>query len=280
MVTSESRPEKEAYILVAFYYGASLSQIARYTSWERSILGHTPEPRMSVLVPENEGTFDQRTARVVLPNDAFVTRASSGLPHSPIFVVIQEVTQGLFPGDQDSFRTLFRGRVDRVIRNFQGQSGRSAFLCLNRKARLKKKMGLPCNHQCAWALFHGGCGVDQASYQINTEIDSVDGQEVTITDSEVTALGVADERYWKRGWMRKDGLVVSIRDYNGGEDPTKFYMKRRVPSDWIGGSNDILIVPGCDKTIETCRARFDAEEFFLGMGYAIPAYQPNTESPG
>ena len=280
MVKAFARPEKEGFILVTFFHGDSLATQERYTDWDQDFLGHSSEPRMALSIPENEGTFDKRELRITLPLDVFVTRASSSVPHSPIFVIVEELTQGLFTGDQASQKILYAGRVVRTIRNYQGQNGKAAFFALPVKSRLDIPMGLPCNHHCAWTLFKGGCGIVESSFDEITEIISKDGTEVTITDVAVTTPGSTDARYWKRGYAEKDGLRIAIRDYDGDTDITKFYTVRPVPTDWVGGSNDIRIVPGCDKTVETCIARYNAEQFFLGLGYAIPAYQPNYEDPG
>jgi hypothetical protein len=127
-------------------------------------------------------------------------------------------------------------------------------------------------------LFKGGCGVTPV--EVLAEIDSADGTEITVTTGIFTTPGSTDARYWKRGYAEKDGLRIAIRDYDGDVDTTKAYMANPVPSDWIlAGAASIRFVPGCDKTVETCRARWNAEEFFLGLGYAIPAHQPNFETP-
>lgn len=280
MVKALVRSEKESFILVQFFYGTGAATQSRYTDSDLPFLGHTVEPRMALNIPSNEGTFDKRELRIVLPTDPFTTRASSGVPHSPIFVIVEEVTRGLFSGDQNAQKTLYRGRCVRTIKNFQGRANKVAFFCLPQKSRLNVKMGLPANHHCAWTLFKGGCGVIQSSFEITTDIDSVSGNEVTITDATVQAAASGDDRYWKGGYMLKDGLRMAIRDFDGAVDDESFFMARPVPTDWIGGSGDILLVPGCDKTVEVCRSRYSAEEFFEGLGYAIPAYQPNIEDPG
>lgn len=280
MVKAYARPEKEGFILVTFFHGTDLGTQERYTDWDQDFLGHTSEPRMALSIPENEGTFDKRELRITLPLDIFTTRASSSVPHSRMYVIIEELTQGLLTGDQASQKVLYAGRIVRTIRNFQGSNGKASFFALPVKARLDVPMGLPCNHHCAWNLFKGGCGVSEATFDLLTDIDSRDGTEVTITDAAVTVPGDTDFRYWKRGYMEKDGLRIAIRDYDGEVDSSKLFTARPVPLDWVGGTNDIRIVPGCDKTVEVCISRFNAEEFFLGLGYAIPAYNPNFEDPG
>jgi hypothetical protein len=280
MVKAYERPEKEGLILVTFFHGLNLAQQERYTDWDQPYLGFTSEPRMALDIPENDGTFDKRELRIVLPNDIFVTRAAGSVPHSPMFVQIEELTQGLFTGDQATQKTLYNGRIVRTIANYQGQSGKAAFFALPQKSRLEVSMGVPCTHHCANTLAHGGCGVNIFSFSEAGGIDSQDGTENTVTTASILAKGAADARYWKRGYLEKDGLRIAIRDYDGDTDTGKFYTARPVPTDWIGGSADVTFVAGCDKTIETCRSRFSAEEFFLGLGYAIPSYHPQFEDPG
>lgn len=281
MVKAEARAEKESFLLVQFFSGTNLLTQNRYTDLDQDFLGHSTEPRMAVTIPSNEGTFTKRELRIVLPTDVFTSRVSSGVPHSPIFVIIEEVTQGLFTGDQNSQQILYRGRVVRTIRNFQGRKDKVAFFALPQKSRLDVAMGLPATHHCAWTLFHGGCGVLQSSFDELVEIDSVDGQEATITTLAFTTPGGTDARFWKRGYLEFEGLRLAIRDYDGDTDTSKVFMARRVPDDWIlAGASSILAVPGCDKTVETCRSRYNAEEFFMGLGFAIPAYQPNFQDPG
>lgn len=280
MVKAYARPEKEGYVLVTFFHGTDLATQEKYTDWDQSVAGATPEPRMSIRIPENSGTFDTRELRIVLPQDFFTNRASGGVLHSPMFVLLEEFTAGLFPGDQSSQKILFAGRVTRTVANFQGKAGLVAFFSLLQKSRLDVPMSIACNHHCGNTMFKGGCGVVQSGFQVSVDIDSVDGTEVTITTAGFTTPGSTDDRYWKRGYLLKDGLRISIRDYDGSVDTSKAIMARPVPTDWIGGSSDILAVPGCDKTVEVCRSRYNAEEFFLGLGFAIPAYQPNFEVNG
>ena len=276
MANAGARPEKQSYLLVEFRHGDGASQREKYTDWQQDVTGFVSTPNMDVRVPENTGTFEDRECRIILPSDTFADRAGNGLRHSPIFVRVREVTEGLALGDVNTERTLFRGRVMRVIKNFQGASTRVAFFCLSAKAssRLKNvKMGLPCNHHCVWTLFGAGCQLNQASFEANADIDSVDGKEITVTDTNVQSL----TRQWRRGYIEYEGLRIPISDWSSS-DPTKFYTARRVPDDWIGTSgNAIKFVPGCNKTIEECRTTYNNEQHFGGFGFAIPAYQPNIE---
>lgn len=278
MAKAQSLPEKESFLLVLFRYGdpaVGYTQV-RYTDLDQAFSGFASTPAMGVQIPENAGHFDKKEARIILPLDAFTDRLSSGVPHSPVFVQIEEVTQGLGAGDQNSQRVLFNGRVLRARRNYHGRSNVVGVFALPLKSRLDISMGLPCNHHCVWTLFGAGCGLAVSSFRLLAEVDAADGKEVTVSDASVTAQ---TGTYWRRGYLRKDGLSIMIRDWSDAT-PTKFEMARRVPDDWIlAGASSIEFVPGCDKTIETCRARFSNEEHFMGLGYGIPPYNPIIENP-
>lgn len=286
MVKAATRPEKESYVLVDFHHGTDALTVEKYTDFTSNFEGYLSTPAMEVTLPENTGSLESKEIRIVLPQDIFSTRASNGLPHSPIFVKVQEITFGLAPGDIGSLLTVFHGRVMKTIRNFQGSSGVVAFFADPIKARLDIKMGLLCNPHCVWTLFGRGCsigvpgGPDIANFMRNVEITARDGKHVTITNPIITSDAGADQFYWRRGWVRKDGLTIGIRDWDL-TDPTVFVLDRAVPADWVlAGFSSIDIVPGCDKTVETCRARYNNEANFAGVGYAIPAHQPNLEVGG
>lgn len=278
MVRSLAAREKRSFCTFDFYSQDPLAIVAQYTDLDQPYLSYTSVPELELSIPENTGTFDRKELRLTLPLDDFTSRACSGVPHAPMFLRVKELNRKVISGDANVPKIVYNGRVVKTIKNFQNKGNRATFLCLPQKSRLQIPLGVPCNHQCAWTLFGGGCGALLSEHSITTSIDSTDGTEVTISDAAVAAQAT-DDRYWKRGYMTKvgSGLRIAIRDYDGSVDDTLFYTVRPVPSDWVGGTDDILLVAGCDKTIEVCRDRFDQEETFLGLGFAIPAYHPNFE---
>jgi len=120
MAKALARPEKESYVLVDFRHGTNALENEKYTDWTVDFEGYTSTPDMEVNLPANTGTFDSKELRITMPTDAFTERAASGAPHSPIFVTVQEVTQGLFAGDVGSQLTVFRGRVMRTVKDPRG----------------------------------------------------------------------------------------------------------------------------------------------------------------
>jgi len=286
MTTALGRPEKEGYLLVEFRYGDNFAPTyARYTDWGQDTAGHTSTEGLEAEVPDNGGTLGEKEARVTLPMDAFTTRASDGLPHSPIWLKVTEITAGLFPGDASHQLVTFNGRVERTIRNYEGANNSVAFFALPIKSKLDVPLGLQCNHTCILSLFRNGCGNKRAesSHRVFGEIAAIDGQEITVVaNAGLTAPsspGGNVDRYWERGFLQKDGLQIGVRIWSIS-DPSVFVLRRRPPSDWLlAGVGSIRFVPGCHKTIEDCRDVWDNEENFSGLGYGMLAYNPLFENP-
>lgn len=290
MTRAIARPEKERYLLVEFRYGIpSVPTYSRYTDWTQDTFGYTSTPTMEIELAENVGTFDDREVKIILPIDDFTGGVAKVWPHSPIFVTIEELTAGLFPGDAGSRRKLYRGRITRAVRNYQGRNDCVAFLSLPLKSRLDIPMGLQCNHHCINRLFSPMCGLDQSLYQETGEIAAIDGKEVTfVSDPQIEdPFAPGDNtRLWERGYLQRNGLKISIRIWNKADNPDLFVLRERAPDDWLlAGPDSILLVPGCHKTIEDCRNVWDNEQGqggrggFNGLGYAIPAYNPIISNP-
>jgi hypothetical protein len=280
-----SRPEKESYLLVEFRYGTNRAQRARYTDFGRDVLEFSSTPTMKVDIPANGGEFGEREARIVLPTDAFTSRISDGLPHSPTFVIVEERTHGLAAGDEASVLVLFRGQVERAIRNYQGRTNQVALKALPLKSRLDVRLGLQCNIYDEVRLFGPLSGLTQSSHDQAGEIASVDGKEVTIVTpngnlTAPTAPGGDNDRFWERGWLERDGLRIGVHIWDRLDNPARFVLRQRPPADWVlAGGGSILFVPGTHCTIEDSRDVWDDEEHFLGLGYAMLNYNALYENP-
>lgn len=271
-----AQPEKESLVLVEFKYGdLSAPTYARYTDYNEDYVGgFLATPNMSIKLPENSGTFEERPLDLELNLDAFTSVAGSGLAHSPIYVSVREITRALIGGPQATDLQHYKGRVMSTIKNYQGRSNRVLLKCLCVKSRLTIPLASPANHHCVWTLFGRGCGLAIASYRVSGTITAIDGKEVTSVTPGVTT-GHPD-KYWHRGYISYDGLNIAIQNWSLS-NPTKLFLVKRPPASWIGPT--LLFVPGCDKTVEKCRSPYNNESNFRGVGYAIPAYNPLLEDP-
>lgn len=289
-------PTEESYMTVEFSYGSPI-KFARYTDRVTDVQGgdFTAKPEMKITLPDNTGVFDQKVLRVVLPLvtadvvDTFLDRLSDGLPHAPIAVIVREIIKPLLGSEAADILDVFRGSVTRSVRNYQGRADTIAIEASPARARLKASMGMPCNHHCTFNMFGRGCstgdglggaepdGTPASGPQRGDElalvvISAINGKEVTATPP-----AKSDDRHWHRGYMEFDGLRIGIRDFDASVATDKFQLVNRPPATWSG--EQVVLVPGCDKTIEICRTRWANEEHFGGFGYAIPPYNPLVESP-
>lgn len=274
MTRAYAQPEKESFCLVTFQYGSPTSPtFSRYTDWNEDYVGgYVGTPAMKITLPENSGTFEERTLKIEMPLDAFTDAASGGLPHSPIYVTVQEISRALSSGPEALSLFAFKGRVIKTVRNSDGRSGRVMFHAQPVKSRLEIPLALSCNHHCPWTLFGRGCGLTKQSFLAT--ITAIDGKRLTTASASITT-GHPD-KFWHRGYVEYQGLRIGIQNWSLA-DPTYIYLVKQPPASWLGPT--LTFVPGCDKTIETCRSRYGNEEHFGGVGYAIPAYNPILEDP-
>lgn len=103
-------------------------------------------------------------------------------------------------------------------------------------------------------------------------IDQVNGSNITFTSALVDPNGTGTR--YQRGFVELDDIRVMIRSQ---VDLTTVQLNRAPPPEWVQGTL-VSITPGCDKTIETCRAEWDNEIKFAGPGYGIPRYHPVFET--
>jgi hypothetical protein len=274
-----ARSEKESYILVQFAYGASAGSLASYTDLERDVTPYMSTPLLEVELPDNVGTFQEKECRIVLPRDAFTDRFLDAPAQDPVYVRVEQQIRGLTAGEAGSNLIPFKGRVERIIHNYQRRPGLVAFQALLVRDRLDVPLGLQMNHHDEARIFGPMSGLVQASHQQTGQIAVIDGKEITISTPRAvitnpTAPGGDNSRFWERGWLEKDGARIGIHIWTIA-DPSVFVLRERPPASWLlAGAASILFVPGSHGTIEDARDVWDDEEHFLGYGYATPSYNP------
>lgn len=277
-------PSKESWTLVKFVNEITGGVIGAVTDRDSSFYfeGTTYEsvPEMEIKLPDNNGMLTESPLNLVLPlRLAFVTRLSSGIPSPRTRVEVIEFTRS----DDAAASVLrpFRGRLMVARRNAGGKREFVSMSCLSVKALLQSiLLGEPCTHQCLNALgdaaYGGRCNVSLTAppNRLVVPVGTIDGTKMVISTGVPTGLV---DRFYQRGYALFDGTNVGIQFWRNEIEGNRFefFMVRRVPAEWLG--QNVTIFAGCDKTIETCRARFNREQDFNGRGYAMPAYNPLLE---
>lgn len=273
-MSSLGTPEKDQQIFVEFRYGDPASPTyVRYTdgSMDATFQGvpFTSKIEMSI---ENliaiGGLLDDKDVEISLPMgaaDSFEDKVSSGRERGRVYVTIWEQ---LYGSDLSPIQTLtlFRGRVVQATRNPTGRADWIKIAARGAKRMTDIPLGIPAVHQCVWTF--GGRGCAKTFTSENGTLATITGRTVTIT-----GLSAHVDRYWNRGFITRAGRDIMIRDWLSG---TTFELTEEPPADWA--AQTVKVTPGCDKTIETCRAIWSNEANFGGIGYGIPEYHPSFET--
>lgn len=277
-------PAKESWQLVQFLNAATGSLIVAYTDRDSDYsfegVDYTSVTAMEIGLPTNNGILDAQPCNIALPLfDDFTTDISSGAAYAPVEVRVIEVVKS--EGYSTSYLRTFRGLIVGAKRNVEGRPRFIAISAIPVKARLQTvAMGLQCMHHCINRLGDGRCGITLLTSPKRDQLTilAIDGTKVTVDDADVVA-GLED-RFYQRGYMSYGGLEIMVQTWRNEIEGTKadFYLMRRPPTSWLGQT--VTIYAGCDKTVETCRSRFNNEDHFNGVGYKMPAYHPSFEDGG
>lgn len=121
--------------------------------------------------------------------------------------------------------------------------------------------------QCPYALYDARCGLSRTTYQ---QLDTVNGS----VPSGATAVPLLTESgaphatdFWKLGTIRftsgsASGLVRSIKSSSGGV----VQLAVPLPVDVTNGYT-VTLLPGCDKTLNTCTTKFSNQNSFGGFPF-------------
>jgi hypothetical protein len=274
--SAHEAPSKLPICLVHFRHGDPDDFTYEYYTNSSSTEGrYSSVSSMEVDLPALTGTLKESSAKLTMPEDAFLQSISEGYAVGPVFCDIFERSRSLeAPISGTGDECLFRGRVFRTTRNYRGRAGSVHVELKNWKSLLDSaanpgSMTVSCN----WPFLRGGCltGLNPNNFTTVGGIDSVSGKVVTCTTPSIIAEA---DYFWRRGSITVDNVVIDIREWRSS-DPTKFYLVREAPASWAGSS--ATFVAGCDKSLTNC-IRHDNEEYFLGPGYATPDYLPITET--
>ena len=258
-------------MLVEFRYGNPQSpSFQRFTNWTSDVeyLGqmYLSTPEMSVTLAQETGTLGEKPYEMSLPMNAFADRISDGRPHSKVWIKVVEQTQ-LDAAIENQI--LFSGRMSKTRRNAKGKTGLIVIEAENIKSMMDIALGGMATHQCIWLIGKKGCDLDIEPFTATGSIATINGAAITITGVTPKA-----DRYWHRGYLQIDGLEIMIREWVQG---TAFELVKKPPADWL--NQVVKLYPGDDRTIETCRSRFNNESRWSGPGYAMPSWNPTIESP-
>lgn len=250
-----------------------------WTDWSSDVdyQGNTyfSRPTMEVELPKNSGGMEEDRCVIAMQlEDGILTSLTDGDAFAPVEVTIYERTRPAESSASSTTATTFLGELTGATRNVNGEPNKVRLIAQTDKQFMEVAMGQQCNHLCSNSLGDARCLVDM-SLGVNTYFGLVTSMSDRAIEISIGGtLTSASDRYFSRGYVQYQGLRIMIRSWVSGS-ATTFVFVRRPPASWLGQT--VLVFAGCDKSVETCRERYDNEEHFNGIGYAIPAYIPWIE---
>lgn len=211
--------EKESYLLVEFSFE---STAYRYTNLSTTIdpsgANFQAMPAMEVDLPANTGTMEDTEATITLPinenTETFLDPLTRGTPFAPVRVVIEEVIRPLTGGETATTLRHIAANISRTVRNPNNEKNLVKIYVKPIKNKLDKAIGIPCNHECPWALYCYPCRHNSEGPIKNNEkkivtLVSITGRTITVSGS--YALTPAAKSY-RFGWVEYGEARVNIRE--------------------------------------------------------------------
>lgn len=304
------QPFKQSIILLRFEFVSNSLNITTNKGpvvWKGE--EYKPEPAIAIELPESTGGLSEETAKITLPNNRsainpelglFVFALSSARAQPTVTVKVIEL---IISGNDISESYLYEGVLTKVRRN-PGNKRSSIELelvdCL--KGGLENvSMGRSCDPECG-VLFGGvGCYVDSSQYFsaadafpnqfakirrahviISLAPDNLREVRLTINPAlhplplDQRIITVQPRGWWVKSYIEAFGISISILDWiftdAGGSN--RFILNKIPPLTWEQAQGALII--GCPQTRAACEDR-NNEQFFAGLGYGIPAYNPTLE---
>lgn len=279
MTNPYRQPEKAHWFLLTFTWGdpadPNVRMVTDYTQAQDSDLFQSVST-LELSIPPNTLGFDVDPAVIYLPLEVEPAVAlTSGEPHAPVFVQIEQVAKAPGVAAIDR-RTLFFGWVAKSSKSPAGKVGMAKLECVDLKARVAVPMGIPATNQCAFTFGGRGCDIDLDTKREKTvpivatvEVTAIDGKKVTISDLQHTG----ELRYYHRGYVEVDGLRLGIREYVTG---STMELVAAPPAAWL--DQPCIVTPGCSKLLTVCRDRWQNESRFLGLGIEMAPVHPLVEA--
>ena len=173
-------------------------------------------------------------------------------------------TMTIFQKQDSTVLTWWKGRIV----NAKANDGSVALECESvftsmRRPGLRAKYQRPCRH----ALYHRGCNLDKADFEVVATCTAASGVTLTVTEAGLLADG-----YYLGGMIRYNGKYRFILNHVG----TTLTISRPhqdLNSDIALGNVSVSIYPGCLRTRDVCNDKFNNLVNFGGFPW-IPTNNP------
>lgn len=266
----------KSFILLDFIYGSTAWKLTNATTNLDTKFGrYISDTKITVKLPANSiAGFQDQAAEIEISHDLwpFASLLTSKRSFPPVTVHVREREHGL---NIDRMTLRYVGSILKAIKNPARKIGIVKLVCGDAKKDLASSAGISENPFCAWVFG------DLKTCDIDGNIDLASlGESATLVFTSnsspivtITGLSAHPNNYWRRGFVRYNGLDIRIRNWSSGET---FQLSKLPPLDWDGATVEVF--PGCDKRSATCEFWNNIDNF-RGLAIKSPSYHPVFENP-
>lgn len=206
-------------------------------------------------------------------NNPFASRYLGGVPPSPDRVIIRQVHLSDLTREEFPF---WSGSVSGV--KFSGTEatvGLSGIMSRTGSQIPAQTFSWMCDHD----LYDGLCRVSRSenTYDFTVASVSADGITVTLTDEGQAATPLTGDASFFNGGLFLTGVDGSQRmgiNFEATANPNEYTLVLLVPIDGLEAGQSITFTAGCDKSIGTCRLRFNNTRNYGGFPF-VPTINPH-----
>ncbi|MDR1008006.1 MAG: phage BR0599 family protein [Campylobacteraceae bacterium] len=227
----------------------------RYSSGESVTLGGNLYSAQSITRNEIKKNFNYDEASITVPQH---------LEPAPQFRIMNPSSVvGITIMNENGIK-LFAGKIGSCTYNVD--KAEATLKLISIQGILKTQIpNRTYSRSCSFSLFGEGCEVNKNAYKLSLTAFTLNDTKTELTAS---ALMAKTSGYYTGGYIEANGEYDYIKEHTGNK------LKLLYPFQTAAGT--ITVYPGCDKIIDTCRAKYNNERNFGGFPY-IPAKNPMTE---
>jgi len=207
-------------------------------------------------------------------NNPFAARYLGGVPPSPDRLTIQQVHLG---DPTAELNPLWSGSVSSV--KFAGTEATVSLAGMMNVLATQvptQTFSWMCDHN----LFNNQCRVNEATFTFDFTVISISSDGVTVTlkdEGDAQARIDADVAFFNGGTFLTgvDGSQRMGVKFEPTSSTNEYTLVLLVPISGLAAGQAITFTAGCDKSIDTCVARFNNAENYGGFPY-VPTLNPFT----
>tara|TARA_R110002167_G_scaffold145308_1_gene336242 strand:- start:1036 stop:1863 length:828 start_codon:yes stop_codon:yes gene_type:complete len=235
--------------LFEFRYGDASGEIFRFTSADYDVVVGG-ETYTSLAIERDSDTQGEdpdegREMTITLPRDnPYADRYRDHGFERQVTVKVRTVH---LDDPAEETRAIYSGRVVDVSWPWPTM----AISCEPMGTLLARDGGRPrVSRQCWHTVFDRGCGLNRANWEVAATVVAIDGLSVTLTYDD--SKDDFDNGWWLGGIFEDgDGVMRYIVAHSG------LTVRLNRPLQGLAVSDAVQLLPGCDRTRQTCRDKFD-----------------------